>query len=188
MHSIVRLLSLTVVLAVSACTTVRENVEVRQAINSVTIQDIQIEVEPDVYMSLPAMDGKSPQDQLRDYTAALTYALRNEVIGKPGGPTPAKLVVRLHQVDLASGLGRVVMGSGSTVAGRAYIVELKKRNGTIAESPNLVANEGAISGSGNIGVFVALAVKAADAASEGRAERMARSFAGSVRNWLVPPQ
>lgn len=172
----------------AACMPTSESADVREAINSVSIQDVQIEVDPEVYTGLPALDGKSPQEQLRDYTSALTYALKSQVIGRPGGPTPAKLIVRLHQVDLASGVGRVLGGNGSSVAGRAFIVELKNPRRMIAESPNLIANEGSISGSGNIGVLVVFAVKVIDAASEARAERMARYFADSVRNWLVPPR
>lgn len=186
MKQLFKVVVLFVVLGVAACMPTRESAETRSAINSVTIQDVVIEVDPNVYTGLPALDGKTPQEQLRDYTSALTYALKSQVIGKPGGPTPAKLVIKLHQVDLASGVGRVVGGNGSAVSGRAMIVELKNPKRLIVESPTLVAQEGSISGSGNIGVFVALAVKVVDAASEARAERMARYFADSVRNWLVP--
>lgn len=173
-------------LLLAACTTERESADTRAAINSVTIEDVQIVVEPGIYTGLPALDGKSLQEQVREYSAALTYALRHQAIGKPGGPTPARLIVRLHQVDLASGIGRVLGGNGSSIAGSAMIVDLKNPKRVIAVSPTLVATEGSISGSGNIGVFVVLAVKVVDAASESRAERMARSFAESVTGWLVP--
>ncbi len=185
MRFFLRIITAGALVLLAACSSERESADTRAAINSVSIQDINIEVEPGVYTGLPQMDGKTPQDQLRDYTSALSYALKNQVIGKPGGKIPARLIVRLHQVDLASGVGRVMGGRGSAVSGRAVIVDLKNPKRVIAQSPNLVASEGAISGSGNIGALVVLAVKAVDAASEARAERLARYFSDSVSKWLV---
>lgn len=90
------------------------------ALQKTSVREIRIETAPDVKMTGLFTEGK-PDPQLATVVRMLKGTMEKELIGLPGGPTRARLVVSLHVVDLATKAGRVLIHSDSRIAGIARL-------------------------------------------------------------------
>lgn len=154
------------------------------ALQQTSVREIRIETAPDVKMTGLFTEGK-PDPQLSLVVRTLKNAMEKELIGLPGGPTHARLVVTLHVVDLSTKAGRILIHSDSDIAATVRLEDAKTGR-LIAEEPNVVAGNSGMRGEG-LGIFVAMAVNAAEAAGpeDILAQRLANAFTHQVKQWLL---
>lgn len=154
------------------------------ALKQTSVAEIRVETAPDVRMGGLFYQGK-PDPQLPTVTRTLETAMRNELIGLPGGPVRGRLVVTLHVDNVSSDAGRVLIGTDSSIEG---IVRLENTatGELIAQSRSIRAQDRGMKG-GGLGVIVAVAVNAAAVAGQPDAlpTRLSASFTRQVKAWLT---
>jgi hypothetical protein len=96
-----------------------------EALKGTRIAEVRVEATPDVGTGLPMINGKTPEQQVVIVTTALRQVASRDLMGYPGGSTPARLVITLQRANLASEQGRVLMGSDSTIAGTVRLEDIK---------------------------------------------------------------
>ncbi|MBB5574988.1 hypothetical protein GGD50_003617 [Rhizobium paranaense] len=154
------------------------------ALQQSSVREIRIETAPDVKMTGLFTEGK-PDPQLPTVLRVLKASMEKELIGLPGGPTRARLVVTLHVVDLASKAGRILIHSDSQISGTVRLEDVNSGR-LIAEKPVVAAGNSGMRGEG-LGIFVAMAVNAAEAAGPDDilAQRLSNAFTRQVKLWLL---
>jgi hypothetical protein len=182
MHRLKLFAVFTLAAIVSACQTADPRLVT--ALRSSSITQIQLETAPDVNMG-GFFDKKNPDPQLSKVVQTLESSLNRELKGLPGGKTPAKLIVTLHTVDLASNAGRIILDNASSMSGSVRLQDAKTGR-LIAETTVYVSEKG-MHGGGNIGVFVAMAVNAAQVSQkkDALAHVLSDLFVRSVKTWLT---
>jgi hypothetical protein len=148
------------------------------------VREIRIETAPDVKMTGLFTQGK-PDPQLSLVVRTLKNTMEKELIGLPGGPTRGRLIVTLHVVDLSTKAGRILIQSNSDIVGTVRLEDAKTGK-LIAEKPNVYGRNPAVRGEG-LGIFVAMAVNAAEAAGpeDILAQRLSNAFTRQVKQWLL---
>ncbi|MGM4986531.1 hypothetical protein [Rhizobium sp. 11_C7_N12_5] len=181
-HSVKMLAVFAVAAIVSACQTVDPRLVT--ALRSSSVTQIQLETAPDVNMG-GFFDRKKPDPQLSKVVQTLETSLNRELKGLPGGKTPAKLIVTLGMVDLASNAGRIILDNASSMSGSVRLQDAKTGR-LIAETTVSVSEKG-MRGGGNIGVFVAMAVNAAQVSQrkDALAHELSDQFVRNVKTWLM---
>jgi hypothetical protein len=153
------------------------------ALQQSSVREIRIETAPDVKMTGLFTEGK-PDPQLATVVRVLKGTMEKDLTGLPGGPTPARLVVSLHVVDLATKAGRILIHSDSQISGMVRLEDVKTGH-LIAEQPIAAGNSG-MRGEG-LGIIVAMAVNAASTAGPDDilAQRLSNAFTQQVKQWLL---
>ncbi|WP_271024195.1 hypothetical protein [Rhizobium sp. RCAM05973] len=153
------------------------------ALQQSSVREIRIETAPDVKMTGLFTEGK-PDPQLSTVVRVLKGSMEKELVGLPGGPTRARLVVTLHVVDLATKAGRILIHSDSNIAGTVRLEDVK--TGRLIAETSAVAGNGGMRGEG-LGIVVAMAVNAASAVGPDDilAQRLSTAFTQQVKQWLL---
>lgn len=155
------------------------------ALRGTRITEVRVEATPDVGTGLPMINGKTPQEQVAIVTAALHRVASRDLVGYPGGSTPARLVITLQNADLASEQGRVILSSDSWIRGTVRLEDVKTGR-LIAQNPRIMGQNRAVKGDG-LGIVVAMAINAAMTKSqEHLAEKLAVDFTKNAKHWLTP--
>ncbi|MGU3400491.1 hypothetical protein ACLBWS_12235 [Brucellaceae bacterium D45D] len=156
------------------------------ALRGTRVAEVRVESTPDVTTGLPMINGKTPQEQVAIVVTALKKVASRELVGYPGGPNSARLVITLQHANLASEQGRVILSSDSTITGTVRLEDIKTGR-LIAQNPRVVGENSAVKGQGVAGMAIAFAVNAAMTKSqEHLAEKLAVSFTKNAKNWLTP--
>jgi hypothetical protein len=181
-HSVKMLAVLAVAAIVSACQTADPRLV--SALRSSAVTQIQLETAPDVNMG-GFFDRKKPDPQLSKVVQTLEASLNRELKGLPGGKTPGKLIVTLHTVDLASNAGRIILDNDSSLSGSVRLQDAK--TGRLIAETGVYVTEKGVRGEGNIGVFVAMAINAAQVSQkkDALAHDLSEKFVRSVKTWLT---
>jgi hypothetical protein len=177
------LLCLALTWMVSGCATGR-NPELLAAIQRAQVADIVVEVPPGIGEGLPDLNGVADKDKAPAVANAVKSAVSFRVMGRPHGSEKARLRITLTGLSVASSAGRV-LGSGSSLSGTARLETMSGQ--LIAHLGNIVAEDRATQGSGNIGVFVALAANMASAAGDDRIQVLSVAFAEQVEKAVLGP-
>jgi hypothetical protein len=154
------------------------------ALQQSSVREVRIETAPDVKMTGLFTEGK-PDPQLSTVVRVLKGNMEKELIGLPGGPTRARLVVTLHVVDLATKAGRILVHSDSQISGTVKLEDASTGH-VIAEKPVVAAGNSGMRGEG-LGIIVAMAVNAASAAGPDDilAQRLSNAFTQQIKQWLL---
>ncbi|MGV1761856.1 hypothetical protein ACQZ6F_31835 [Rhizobium sp. A22-96] len=181
-HSVKMLAVFAVAAIVSACQTADPRLVT--ALRSSSVTQIQLETAPDVNMG-GFFDRKKPDPQLSKVVQTLEASLNRELKGLPGGKTPGKLIVTLHTVDLASNAGRIILDNDSSLSGSVRLQDAK--TGRLIAETGVYVTEKGVRGEGNIGVFVAMAINAAQVSQkkDALAHDLSEKFVRSVKTWLT---
>ncbi|MBB3610879.1 hypothetical protein [Rhizobium sp. BK602] len=181
-HSVKLLVAFALAVIVSACQTADPRLVT--ALRSSSVTQIQLETAPDVNMG-GFFDRKNPDPQLSKVVQTLEASLNRELKGLPGGKTPGKLIVTLHTVDLASNAGRIILDNDSRMSGSVRLQNAK--TGRLIAETDVYVTEKGVHGEGNIGVFVAMAINAAQVSQkkDALAHDLSDKFVASVKTWLV---
>jgi hypothetical protein len=177
------LMSLGLATLLVGCATGR-NPDLLAAIQRAQVADIVVEVPPGIGEGWPDLNGVADKDKAPAVAGAVKSAVSFKVMGRPHGPEKARLRITLTGLSVASSAGRV-LGSGSSLTGTA---RLETMNGQlIAHLGTIVGEDRAVQGSGNIGVFVALAANVASAAGDDRVQVLSAAFAEQVETAVLGP-
>ena len=98
------------------------------------------------------------------------------------GDHPAMLLVHVDEMNIASGLGRALMGRQSRIGGMVSVVDAATDE-TVVRA-RLSELEKDVRFGGNVGRLVEVAKNVTDAAVNDRVEKVAREFAQRVHRWL----
>ncbi|MFS8049177.1 hypothetical protein [Rhizobium sp. BR 314] len=181
-HGVKLIAAFAMAVIVSACQTADPRLVT--ALRSSSITQIQLETAPDVNMG-GFFDKKKPDPQLPKVVQTLEASLNRELKGLPGGKTPAKLIVTLGMVDLASNAGRIILDNHSSMSGSVRLQDA--RSGRLIAETSIYVSEQGMRGEGNIGVFVAMAINAAQVSKkkDALAHELSDKFVASVKTWLT---
>jgi hypothetical protein len=153
------------------------------ALKSSNVEQVVLEVAPEVLELDLNLDGVDLKKQFQDYAENLRPRL-SQLVGRPGGETPARLVVRLRGLSMASSAGRTLVGSDS-LAAMAVRLENLKTKAVIAEENIVIARDAGTKGGGNLGFVIALVANSASAAYDVRIEKIATSTVLQLDRWLT---
>lgn len=170
-------------LLMAACQTT--DPRLTEALRGKRVTEVLVEATPDVGTGLPMINGKTPEQQVVIVTTALRKVASRDLIGYPGGSTPARLVITLQNADLASEQGRVILSSDSWISGTVRLEDVRTGR-LIAQNPHIRGQNRAVKGEG-LGIVVAFAVNAAMTKSQEQlAEKLAADFTANTKKWLTP--
>jgi hypothetical protein len=170
---------------VVSCATQRDP-RLLSAIRATSVAEIRIDAAPEVYPTRTTPDGKTPEVQLGEVTAALHTALARDVKGYPGGATQARLVVTLHRVYVASKAGRILAAAGSQINGTVRLEDIKTGK-LIAEAQDIKGEDKPPAPQvGLIGLASAAVVNAVIYGRSDLTVRLSDAFSQQVKIWLTP--
>jgi len=171
----------TVVLA--GCVT--QDPRLTAALKTTRIVDVRVESTPDVQMGMPLLNGVTQESQVAAVSRVLQSTLARDLKGYPGGTVPARLVVTLHDVDVASAPGRIVAGTNSFIDGTVRIEDVRTGK-LIAQAQRIRTNDMTVRG-GGLAIIPAMIINAAVTPNQTAvAATLAETFAKKVKSWLTP--
>lgn len=152
-----------------------------------TIAGVDVAVAPDAVFSFVSLDGLTDAQQGEMMKAELRRVVYARVGGHVGRPKQARLELILRLVDVASGAGRVLGASDSTIVADVRLTDAVDKH-VVAFRANLRADEQGMKASGSIGMIpvgsiVSLAVNASNA--DKTYTLVAEAFAKQVEVWLA---
>jgi hypothetical protein len=141
-------------------------------------------VPPGIGEGFPDLNGVADKDKAPAVANAVKQAVSFRIIGRPKGPEKARLRITLTGLTVASSAGRV-LGSGSTLTGTARLETMSGQ--LIAHLGNIVGEDRAAQGGGNIGSVIALAANISSAANDDRIQVLSTAFAEKVEKAVLGP-
>ncbi len=169
--------------ALTGC--VSQDPRLTAALSSTRISEVRVETAPDVKMGLPLLNGATQESQVAAVVRILRETLSRDLRGYPGGTVPARLVVTLHEADLASTPGRIVAGNSSFIDGTVRLEDVRTGQ-LIAQAQDIRTVDVTWKGEG-MAMIATIAINAAATPDQNAvATRLATSFAGKVKTWLTP--
>jgi len=181
MQNIIRFF--TVILPLFSVGCISQHASLDKLPDSFSIREISVVTAPVVYTGTARADGQDNEAVISQTREAVLRHLKRDVMGMKGGAVPARMIVELKQVDIASGVGRALAQSDSHITASVTIEAIKGKR-VIVRAEELTGSERAANWSGNIGIVVGLAANMASAADGKRVEKAAQAFSSSVKTWL----
>jgi hypothetical protein len=179
------LLVLLLVVSVVLAGCVTQDPRLTAALKTARVADIRIELAPDLKMGSPLLNGVSQQSQAALVSQILRQKLSHDLKGYPGGNVPARLVVTLHDLDVASAPGRIIAGNNSFIDGTVRLEDIRSGK-LIAQAQQIRANDITVRGNG-LAIIPAMVINAAVTPNQTAvATQLAETFAKKVRTWLTP--
>lgn len=172
-------------IVVAGCVTTKRDPQLIAALQGIRVSEVQVQLEPKVVSTVPLMNGLTVDRQAEMVRAALISELKRELIGYPGGTRPARLIVTVTHLDLASEQGRVLRSTDSTVEAEVRLEDARTRQ-LIAFNPKSRGADIGYKG-GGLAIPIAMAVNAATTKSQQHlVEKLAAYFTQGVKVWLTP--
>ena len=128
------------------------------------------------------MDDLDEVEFAAEVETKLEAALTEVISSSFSGAMPARLLVHVDEMAIASGVGRALLGSESFIGAQVSIVDVDT-NVTIAER-HFREREKDVSFGGNLGALIEITKNVADAATNDRVDVAAQEFAETVKGWL----
>ena len=145
--------------------------------------EVEVEASEDAYTGLFERMDDLDDDEFRQEVETKLKAALTEVLGSSfTGTMPARVFVHVDEMEIASGAGRALLGSGSFVGANVRVVDMS--SGEVLAEKHFREREKDVSFGGNIGVLVEITKNIADAALNDRVEQAAREFAEAVKDWM----
>ncbi|AVA26075.1 hypothetical protein [Rhizobium sp. NXC24] len=167
----------------TGCTT--QDPRLTAALGTASIADVRIEVAPDLRMGAPLMNGDTRESQVALVSRVLQQRLAQDLKGYPGGKIPARLIVTLHDLDVASAPGRIIAGNNSFIDGTVRLEDMRTGN-LIAQAQEIRAGDMTVRGNG-LALLPAMVINAAVTPNQTAvATQLAETFMKQVKAWLTP--
>lgn len=131
----------------------------------------------------PNIDGVPYEQRYQEFTSRLRPRLA-ELVGRPGGEKPVRMIVSIRALSVASNAGRVLASSDSVAVFSVRLEEIKTK-ALIAEQERIVAIEEAMKGSGNIGIIIAITSNIIDASNNNRVDKLVDASLLRLDRWLT---
>jgi hypothetical protein len=179
------LLTLALICTAALAGCVTQDPRLTAALKTVRITDVRVETAPDVKMGFPLLNGVTQESQVAAVVRILHDTMSRDLKGYPGGSVPARLVVTLHEANVASTPGRIIAGNNSFIDGTVRLEDLRTSQ-LIAQAQDIRAIDPTFKGSG-LAIIATAAINAAVTPDQNAvATRLATLFAREVRTWLTP--
>ncbi|WFR98776.1 hypothetical protein [Rhizobium tumorigenes] len=167
----------------AGCTT--QDPRLTAALGTASIADVRIEAAPDVRMGSPLLNGDTRESQVALVSRVLQERLAKDLKGYPGGRIPARLIVTLHDLDVASAPGRIIAGNNSFIEGTVRLEDIRSGK-LIAQAQDIRANDMTVRGDG-LALIPAMMINAAVTPNQTAvATQLAETFMKQVKAWLTP--
>ncbi|MCZ3376271.1 hypothetical protein JJQ51_10035 [Rhizobium sp. AG207R] len=168
---------------VAGCTT--QDPRLTAALSTASIADVRIESAPDLRMGSPLLNGDTRESQVALVSRVLQQRLAKDLKGYPGGNVPARLIVTLHDLDVASAPGRIIAGNNSFIDGTVRLEDMRTGK-LIAQAQEIRANDMTVRGDG-LALIPAMVINAAVTPNQTAvATQLAETFMKQVKTWLTP--
>jgi hypothetical protein len=168
---------------VAGCTT--QDPRLTAALSTASIADVRIESAPDLRMGSPLLNGDTRESQVAMVSGVLQQRLAKDLKGYPGGNVPARLIVTLHDLDVASAPGRIIAGNNSFIDGTVRLEDMRTGK-LIAQAQEIRANDMTVRGDG-LALIPAMVINAAVTPNQTAvATQLAETFMKQVKTWLTP--
>ncbi|MFK0165926.1 hypothetical protein [Rhizobium sp. NPDC090279] len=165
------------------CTT--QDPRLTAALSTASIADVRIESAPDLRMGSPLLNGDTRESQVALVSRILQQRLAKDLKGYPGGNIPARLIVTLHDLDVASAPGRIIAGNNSFIDGTVRLEDMRTGK-LIAQAQEIRANDMTVRGDG-LALIPAMVINAAVTPNQTAvATQLAETFMKQVKTWLTP--
>lgn len=179
------LLAVAVVGSVMAAGCTTQDPRLTAALGTASIADVRIEAAPDVRMGSPLLNGDTRESQVALVSRVLQERLAKDLKGYPGGRIPARLIVTLHDLDVASAPGRIIAGNNSFIEGTVRLEDIRSGK-LIAQAQDIRANDMTVRGDG-LALIPAMMINAAVTPNQTAvATQLAETFMKQVKAWLTP--
>jgi hypothetical protein len=155
------------------------------ALQGFSVAVIRVETAPDVATFWPSTGNRSNDGQIGEVVAVLKASLARDVVGLPGGPRPARLVVVLRRVDLASKLGGVLLYSDSEIVGSVRLEDVGSGQ-ILAQAQTIRGRDGGHGELGGTGDAATLSLTISLGSRGDLARRLSDDFSARVSRWLAP--
>ncbi len=128
------------------------------------------------------IDNEEDRDFVERVRAAVEITARDAVRSSLNGANPANVDIVLTRIDVASGVGRAVLGKDSSITA---IVEVKDASSgaVLAQGPVFGRDRSAPIG-GNIGGLIKLFADVSDAVVGDRVSAVAHDFSDNLKTWI----
>lgn len=167
----------------AGCTT--QDPRLTAALGTASIADVRIEAAPDVRMGSPLLNGDTRESQVALVSRVLQGRLAKDLKGFPGGRIPARLIVTLHDLDVASAPGRIIAVNNSFIEGTVRLEDIRSGK-LIAQAQDIRANDMTVRGDG-LALIPAMMINAAVTPNQTAvATQLAETFMKQVKAWLTP--
>ncbi|MQB45426.1 hypothetical protein [Rhizobium sp. ICMP 5592] len=167
----------------AGCTT--QDPRLTAALATASIADVRIEAAPDLRMGSPLLNGDTRESQVALVSRVLQQRLAQDLKGYPGGKIPSRLIVTLHDLDVASAPGRIIAGNNSFIDGTVRLEDMRTGK-LIAQAQEIRANDMTVRGDG-LALIPAMVINAAVTPNQTAvATQLAETFVKQVKTWLTP--
>lgn len=147
-----------------------------------SLLEVDVEISEDAYTGMvERLDDLKKGEFAEEVKSKLEAALNNAIEPSFLGSMPARVLVHVDEMVIASGVGRAVLGNESYIGANVRVVDVDT-NTTIAER-HFRAGGDRVSFGGVLAV-VEIARNVGDAVSNDRVEAVAGRFAQAVNGWL----
>ena len=148
-----------------------------------SLEKVEVAVDQDAHTGVfERMDNIDDEEFARELEQKLEKELVAGIAPLFSGKMPARVLVHVDEMNIASGIGRALLGSSSFIGAQVSIVDVS--TGEILLEKHFREQEKDVSFSGNIGGLIELTKNVVDAAVNDRVEEATREFAERVRKWL----
>lgn len=128
------------------------------------------------------MDNEEDKDFVERVGASIEKTVHESTMSSLGGTKPVNIVITLTEVDVASGVGRALVGHDSSITGIVEIIDAHSSE-VLAERVIKGKDSGTNMG-GNVGALISIISNIADAATSDRVSEAVSDFSIKLRDWI----
>lgn len=129
------------------------------------------------------LDNEDDKDFVERVGESIEKTVHESVMDSLGGTKPADIAITLTEVDVASGVGRALLGSDSSITGIVEIVDANSRD-VLAER-TIKGEDKSTNMGGNVGGLISLVSNITDSATTDRIAAVVGDFSNKLRDWIV---
>ncbi len=174
--------SVVLVILLAGCST-KTQLGARDQVYGYSLAAVEVTISDDVYTGVFERMDNVDKEEFAERVKTRLEAVMTESVGPSfSGTQPARMLVHVDEMDIASGAGRAIFGKESYIGGKVDIVDVAS-NKIIAER-HFREREKDVSFGGNLGGLIELTKNIVDAVANDRVDEVAREFAERVKGWL----
>ena len=148
-----------------------------------SLDRVEVTISKDAYTGfLERLDNIDDRTFSRQVKEQLETVMTETVGPSFSGKVPALVLVHVDEMNIASGVGRAILGSPSFIGARVTVVGVFTKK--VISERHFREQEKDVSFSGNLGGLIELTKNIIDATTNDRVEEAAREFAERVKRWL----
>ncbi len=144
---------------------------------------VEVTISEDAYTGLFERADNIDDAEFAEQVKEQLETIMTEMLASSfSGTMPAIIDVHVDEINIASAVGRAMIGSKSFIGAKVRVVDAATRS-VIAEK-HFRERERDIDFSGNIGALIEITKNIIDAVANDRVEEVVREFTEAVKEWL----